>query len=539
MNKKNYSLFNRLVLLFLVIMIFLIVIISIYSFNITKTIEKEGENQNLLYTQLAVMYIGSYQETVKNSSMIDYNQLFNIIRANKKILYAVLVSRDSENIYSYTNSNDYVNNANNTINANNTNFDYSFGNRTKKESISIEYSKNNDILDVVTPIYISGVARQYLKIGFSMTDMKKQVNTMLLFLVLSIVIILVITSYMLYNLSSTLKEPLAELMKGTEKISLFDFNYRINITANNELAELAESFNSMTELLQKSKAALEEYNKNLENKVSERTSELENRDKQLLDINRKLEEANAHMDEANRKLKALDVQKDEFISVAAHELKTPLTSIKGFTQVLNDKTIFSDTEKSSHYLDLISKNTERLYDLVVDLVDSSRISMGKLKLNIDTIDVYDLFNDIKENTSFSIQSKGLSAEFNIAENLPKITGDYERTMQVLRNFISNSTKFTTQGMILLHVYCEGDYVRFDVKDTGQGIPDENKASIFSRFYQVDSTMTRKVGGSGLGLSICKGLVEGMGGKIGFESELGKGSTFYFKLPVVAESRIKT
>jgi len=109
--------------------------------------------------------------------------------------------------------------------------------------------------------------------------------------------------------------------------------------------------------------------------------------------------------------------------------------------------------------------------------------------------------------------------------------DFERTMQVLHNLISNSVKFTAQGRISLHVSRYGHLVRFEVSDTGQGIPKENFNSLFSRFYQVDSSMTRKVGGSGLGLSICKGLVEEMGGKIGFNSELGKGSIFGFILPI--------
>ena len=133
--------------------------------------------------------------------------------------------------------------------------------------------------------------------------------------------------------------------------------------------------------------------------------------------------------------------------------------------------------------------------------------------------------------SYAITNKGLITDFNIESKLPMIQADYERVMQVLRNLLSNSIKFTESGLISLNVCREGDFVKFIVKDTGQGIPKENYEYIFSRFYQVDSSATRKVGGSGLGLSICKGLVENMGGKIWFESELGKGSTFYFTIPI--------
>jgi signal transduction histidine kinase len=249
----------------------------------------------------------------------------------------------------------------------------------------------------------------------------------------------------------------------------------------------------------------------------------------------KIEELNSFntsLEKLNHELNFLDKQKDEFISLTAHELKTPLTSIKGFTQLLQDRSILLDFNMSNHYLDLINKNTDRLYNLVLDIVDSSRLSLGKLKLNIAEIDTKKMFTDIKENMTLSITSKGLTAEFFIEENIPNINADYERTMQILRNLLSNSTKFTEKGSISLKIFKEGDFVKFEIKDTGQGIPKENFKSIFSRFYQVDSSMTRKVGGSGLGLSICKGLVEGMNGKIGFDSELGKGSTFYFTIPII-------
>jgi len=263
--------------------------------------------------------------------------------------------------------------------------------------------------------------------------------------------------------------------------------------------------------------------KKYEEELTKWEDELAYKDKQLVETNKKVEEANV-------KLRGLDMQKDEFISLAAHELKTPLTSIRGFAQVLLEKDKWGD-EENRHYLDMINRNTDRLYNLVTDIVDSSRINLGKLKFNIEPHDVYEIFDEIKEDMNLIISKKGLMPEFSIEDGLPKVHADFERTMQILRNLISNSMKFTEQGVISLHVNRDGEYIQFTVKDTGQGIPDENKSALFSRFYQVDSSMTRKTGGSGLGLSVCKGLVEGMGGKIGFESEAGKGSTFHFTLPI--------
>ena len=274
----------------------------------------------------------------------------------------------------------------------------------------------------------------------------------------------------------------------------------------------------MTEGLSKAKIQLEDYSKNLEKKVEERTSEIKQKDKQL--------------EEANKELKALDMKKDEFISVAAHELKTPLTSIRGFSQLMQNEKVMEDKEKRKHYLDLINKNTDRLYNLVLDVVDISRISIGKIAINLSEIDVQVLFNEIKENMELIIREKGVLPEFSIERDLPKIEADYARTLQILRNLIINAVNYTEKGGIIsVTIHRNADFVQFEVKDTGYGIPEENKKYIFSRFYQVDSSLTRKVGGSGLGLSICQGLVELMKGTIWFESEEGKGTTFYFTLPI--------
>lgn len=272
-------------------------------------------------------------------------------------------------------------------------------------------------------------------------------------------------------------------------------------------------------------------NKSLERTVKSRTHELYNTIKKINSQNENMDELNEKLKKTNIKLKELDKQKDEFISVAAHELKTPLTSIKGFSQLLQNKKLFSETKKRNKYLELINKNTDRLYTLILDLVDSSRISIGKLELNIEKVNVNENLNEIKESMNLLIQEKGLKSIFKIEKNLPKISADKERLLQIFRNIIINAIHYTDKGSIYVKAYKKNKYVQFEVKDTGQGIPKKNQKYIFSRFYQVDSSMTRKIGGSGLGLSVCKGLVEMMKGKIWFESTEGKGTTFYFTIPI--------
>jgi signal transduction histidine kinase len=347
---------------------------------------------------------------------------------------------------------------------------------------------------------------------------------------LALIVLITLSCLLLaYFLSGYISKPLANLSNLAKNISKDISDIKMDdelLKRQDEIGSLSISFNEMLKQLHKEIESQKSTNNSLkksEAQLRKGEDELTLRDKQLTEANETLKKVNAQ-------LQALDSQKDEFISLAAHELKTPLTSIRGFAQILLEKNLWGDDD-NKHYVELINKNTDELYTLVTDIVDSSRLGLGKLALNIEDVDVYNIFNDIKESMTVIIREKNLTPKFSIDNNLPKIRADTARTMQVLRNLISNSAKFTLEGYISLRVHLDKGFVCFEVKDTGQGIPKENMNMLFSKFYQVDSSLTRKTGGSGLGLSICKGLVERMGGKIWFESESGKGSTFYFTLPV--------
>jgi signal transduction histidine kinase len=319
-------------------------------------------------------------------------------------------------------------------------------------------------------------------------------------------------------LSRRITRPIINLRDAAIKIGKGDLDTMIKVKTRDEIGELASAFVQMTGDLKRSKSKLEDYSRNLEKKVRERTKELEIKDKKLLS--------------QNVELKRLDKEKDEFISIAAHELKTPLTSIKGFSQLMQDDRIMEDKEKRKHYLELVNQNTVRLYNLILDLVDSSRLSLGKLKLDVTEVDANRISSDIRENMNMVIKEKGITPVFKIDKDLPMISADPERLMQIIRNLIVNAVHFTPKGgTISLTIMKKGNFVQFGIKDTGEGIPKEKQKNIFSRFYQADASLTRKVKGSGLGLSICHGLVQLMGGKIWFSSEGGKGTTFYFTIPI--------
>ncbi|MFH2021367.1 MAG: ATP-binding protein [archaeon] len=454
-------------------------------------------------------------------------------------------------------------------------------------------------------------------------------------LAISFSIIALINGFVIFLLLS----PIKELVIATKKVQSGDFDVKIEATdLDGEMKTLVNGFNEMIDNLNTSRQTLKDYSNNLENKVKERTKELELKNEELVKFNKIFENAldgivvadtetgiildcnpavcrlvgrekseligkqqsilhpkkekekdpntfRKHLHEkegqiletkvitrygntkdvaiiastfkfggkrlvygifrditdkkkyedrllkANIKLKELDKQKDAFISIAAHELKTPLTSIKGFTELMENDKIRRSDKKKKYYLDLIHKNTNRLYNLILDLVDSSRISLGQIKMNIEKVDVESVIEETKESMMILISEKGLKSAFVFEKNLPKIKADKERVLQVLRNLIINALHYTEKGSISVSAYKKDNFVRFEVKDTGQGIPKESQDKLFSRFYQVDSSMKRKVGGSGLGLSVCKGLVELMNGKIWFDSVVSKGTTFYFTLPI--------
>ena len=277
--------------------------------------------------------------------------------------------------------------------------------------------------------------------------------------------------------------------------------------------------------------------KRIETEVQKRTKELQESKLALLNMmedidetNKKLLETQEKLKKSYEELKRMDEKKDEFISIAAHELKTPITAIHGFSQLLQNDKIIENKEMRKKFLKIIDKETKRLGNLVTDILDLSRIDLGTIKFNYQEVDLYELLESIKREANILIK-EGLKIEYEIEKNLPKIITDRERLVQILLNLINNAVKYTPRGKITVGVKKEGAFIHFYVKDTGIGIPTSQREKIFERFYQIDSSYTREKSGTGLGLSLCKEFVERLGGRIWVESKPGKGSTFHFTLPV--------
>lgn len=273
------------------------------------------------------------------------------------------------------------------------------------------------------------------------------------------------------------------------------------------------------------------FNEALDNEVKNRTSE-------LWDAYTKLQEQNVLIKEANR-------LKSEFLANMSHELRTPLNSIIGFSDLLLDTEGLDEKEKK--YISNIHTSGSHLLEIINEILDFSKIEAGRMSTNFEEFSVKEIFDEAVSVMSHGILKKKLNIGIDIDKEVSSIVSDRTKVKQVIYNLLANAVKFTPEdGSIQVHARYAGaglapaqiqegkplqDFVELSVKDTGIGIDKKDHDKIFKPFEQVDGSLSRNYEGTGLGLALTKRLVEFLGGRIWFESESGKGSTFYFILPV--------
>jgi len=229
-------------------------------------------------------------------------------------------------------------------------------------------------------------------------------------------------------------------------------------------------------------------------------------------------------------LKKLERMRIEFVANVSHELRTPLTSIRGFVETLKDGAI-DDPENSRRFLNIIEAHTERLNNLINDLLKLSKIESKEIKMEFQPIALREVIEEVVSNFKEAIKQKGHIVEINIPPDFPQIEADPQRIEQVFINLLDNAIKFTPKnGRICIKAVGREKDIQIEISDTGIGIPKEHLPSLFERFYRVDKARSRELGGTGLGLSIVKHIIQAHGGKVGVESEFGKGSNFFFILP---------
>jgi signal transduction histidine kinase len=218
----------------------------------------------------------------------------------------------------------------------------------------------------------------------------------------------------------------------------------------------------------------------------------------------------------------------EAISLVAHELKNPLASIRGYTELLLAGSVGEINPNQTKFLNTILANIYRMSELLGDLNDTARIDSGSERLEMTTIAPMEVIDQVVDSLLPQLEEKGLLLCTDIPEDLPTILVDRSRTVQILTNLVGNAAKYTLPGgKITVIVQPQADKVQFAIQDNGIGIKKEDQEYIFQRYYRTEDVHARDIPGTGLGLYICKKLVEMQGGEIWFESEYGKGTTFYF------------
>jgi|GEM_PF-5652436 signal transduction histidine kinase len=232
-------------------------------------------------------------------------------------------------------------------------------------------------------------------------------------------------------------------------------------------------------------------------------------------------------------LKKLDEAKSSFISIASHQLRTPLTSMKWFSEMLMDGDAGAITEDQKHFVENIYESANRMVELVNLLLQLARVEAGRLKIEPKATDLKELTEAVQATLKTDLDKKSQKFEIRVEPDpLPMIPLDQEIVWQVIQNLSTNAMRYSPAGKtILVNISVKGEFVQYSVKDEGIGIPEGERDRIFERFFRADNALKLVPEGSGLGLSLAKSLVEEWGGRTWFETELNKGTTFFFTIPV--------
>lgn len=253
----------------------------------------------------------------------------------------------------------------------------------------------------------------------------------------------------------------------------------------------------------------------------------------------KVEHATAKLRDANRNLKAMDAAKDEFISMASHQLRTPLTTIKGYLSMVLEGDAGPITIRQQEFLGYTYDGAQRMVSLISDLLNVSRMSAGKFLIEQQPVDFAAVVADEASQLRSHAEMKGLKLLYvGPSQKLPTVMLDEGKTRQVIMNFIDNAIYYTKEGNVTVALEGIPNGVKVTVTDTGIGVPEKAKAKLFTKFFRAENAQMARPDGTGLGLYLAKRVVEDQGGTILFESSEGKGSTFGFTLPLALKATAK-
>ncbi|RZN36132.1 MAG: HAMP domain-containing protein [Methanophagales archaeon ANME-1-THS] len=330
-------------------------------------------------------------------------------------------------------------------------------------------------------------------------------------------------------ISGALTKPLVKLQKGTEEIMNGNLEYTVGTAGKDEIGELSRAFDTMTVNLRRSREELEKYSKGLERMVEERTKELNEKVKEVEDQRLELQKAKNELEETNRKLKASNKELQDFVYIASHDLREPMRKISSFGQLIQESLNGRLNEDERENLGFMIDGATRMQQMIDDLLTYSRLTTRAKPA--ERVDLTQVIEDLK-NVELAVQLEETSGTIYVPNTLPAVQADRSQVHQLLQNLIGNGLKYHRKGIapeISVRGRQENDgMIRVEVEDNGIGIDEKHYEKIFGMFQRLHSRDEYK--GTGIGLAICKKIVERHGGRIGVYSTIGKGSTFWFTLP---------
>jgi signal transduction histidine kinase len=364
----------------------------------------------------------------------------------------------------------------------------------------------------------SRVKAGWVRIGMSSAHLNQELEKIWFPGIVVTAVMMGVGIVFIYFLARHYFRPLETLAQVARKVTEGDFSQTAPVINQDEVGELATVFNQMTR------------------SIFQRDQELKSRAERLNAVNSELLNLNVTLEERVRlrteTLEEVDRLKSEFVSHVSHELRTPLTSIKGYIDNLRDGIAGSLTEKQSDYLERMKKNADRLIRLIDDLLQLSKIESGKIEIIRIPFPFFPMVEEVVQSLSALMKEKKIHLLIEPLDGLIEVYGDRDKLEEVMINLLDNAIKFSPEnGRVIISFKMDKGQLTTSVKDDGIGISAETKLRIFERFYQGEDHLLNRKKGTGFGLYIARQLVELHGGEIWVESEKGKGSRFYFTIPL--------
>jgi signal transduction histidine kinase len=367
------------------------------------------------------------------------------------------------------------------------------------------------------PLRIGDEFRGVVSVGYDATNYYRHLSEIFQFGLMISGMGIMMGILLAFQVANPIIMPVQRLIEVTKKLAAGDLSQRATVGSKDEVGTLAVAFNQMALDLAHSKEEIDQHRKTLEEKVRRRTQELEISNQELRVIQNELMEAN--------------IVKSEFMSMASHQLRTPLTTLLGYSELLLTRPLTESQKKE--FLGFINEESIRLSNIVDDLLDISRIESEEgfafVKEPVQLAEVL-----VANSKFYSRAETGHRILTDIEPDLPLVSADAEKIGQLIKNLLDNAIKYSPGGDIMCRASVKDNMVWISVQDHGIGILPDDLPHIFDKFYRVERKETADVSGTGLGLSIAKYIVESHDGKIDVQSELGKGTTIGFGLPIFKE-----